>query len=158
MKKIIVVALALLVSGCTGANQITKEQIFGAAGGSLIGTFIGYKFGGGTGRILFALVGGAVGAVAGADFAKELTSSDRAKIEQTTIHAMHSARDGQLVTWNNDQTGAVGTVTPVRSYFAKQGVYCRDFEANVAIAVGIGEGRGRACRVDGGPWQIAGNA
>ena len=155
MKKVVIVAAAMTLGACQIPERVSQGEALGALGGAALGTFVGLQFGGGVGNILFGILGGAGGAAAGYNFGRQLDPSDRAQIRDTTRRAMAQAGDGELVPWSNRATGSVGTITPVNSYYAGNGVYCRDFRASVAIKVGVGEGRGRACRVGAGGWQIA---
>jgi surface antigen len=57
--------------------------------------------------------------------------------------------------WENPETGARGTVTPIASAYSADGFTCQDFLASY-IRPGSGENwmRGEACRVHRGNWEV----
>jgi surface antigen len=57
--------------------------------------------------------------------------------------------------WENLATGARGTVTPVASNYAKDGVTCRDFLASYVRREGAEVWmQGQACRPKQGAWEV----
>ena len=160
MKKIAVFASVILLFGCASSNNVQTRptEMVGAAVGALVGGYVGGKFGGGAANLIFTMLGGAVGAATGYSLASQLTPSDMARFESSTKHAMDTLEDGHVQPWNNPFTGVAGTIKPVRSYYAEDGVYCRDFEATIAVNSDIGETATRACKFAGGPWLFQGNS
>lgn len=69
--------------------------------------------------------------------------------------ALDEAKDGEDVSWSNDQTGSSGTITPVRS-FTRQGKDCRRLSV-VSLARQATRGSATSnvdfCEVDG-TWRI----
>jgi surface antigen len=58
------------------------------------------------------------------------------------------------VPWENPQTGARGTVTPLASAYTQDGFVCRDFLASY-VRQGIESWlQGEGCRVHEGRWEI----
>ena len=57
--------------------------------------------------------------------------------------------------WENPETGARGTVTPIASAYDLDGFTCQDFLASY-VRVGSGEDwmRGEACRIHKGNWEV----
>ena len=57
--------------------------------------------------------------------------------------------------WENPETGARGTVTPIASAYSADGFTCQDFLASY-VRAGSGEDwlRGEACRVHKGNWEV----
>jgi len=155
MKKVLVVAAALLFAACSGDRTMTNGQMIGTVGGGFLGGYVGSHFGGGAANILFIVAGTAVGAAAGYSFGNTLIPSDRTQFENSTKLAMEKMEDGQLMNWSNPEPGVAGTITPVKSYQTRDGYYCRDFDASIAAKKeGVGHGKGRACKVQGGSWLI----
>ena len=155
MKKIMVVVVVLLMVACSGNRSMTNGQIIGTVGGGLVGGLVGSHFGGGAANILFIVAGTAAGAAAGYSFGNTLIPSDRTQFEKSTTIAMEKMNDGQQMNWSNPDTGVAGTITPVKSYQTRDGFYCRDFDASIAVKKeGVGHGKGRACKAEGGSWQI----
>lgn len=158
MKKVIVLVAALSLGACanSGGMKMSTSGLAGAVVGGGVGALAGSMFGGGTGQLLFTILGGIGGAGAGYAFGESLDNSDMQTFEQSTRHAMDTASDGQLVSWSNPATGVVGSVTPIRTYVAQNGEYCRDYRATVAAPEGVGVATAKACKVAGGTWDIFG--
>lgn len=55
--------------------------------------------------------------------------------------------------WENPQTGARGTVTPISSAYTQAGVTCRDFLASYVRGGSEDWLQGEACRADG-RWEV----
>lgn len=155
MKKVVAVVAVLALGACSVPDRFSTGEAVGTLAGAAIGTIVGLQFGGGIGNVIFGILGGASGAVGGYTFGRQLDPSDKAEMQSSAERAMAEASDGQLVTWVNQRTGSAGTIMPVRTFYAGNGIQCRDFEASVAIDAGVGEGRGRACRSGSGAWQLA---
>ncbi len=55
--------------------------------------------------------------------------------------------------WENPQTGARGTITPLAAVYRDNGVECRDFLASYVHDRAEAWMQGEACR-DGGRWEV----
>ncbi len=153
MKKFLVLGAALLIAACSG-QQINPGKMVGAATGALIGGYAGSQFGGGAGNLMFIIAGGVVGAASGISIGEQLMPSDRTKFHQSAQFAMSNTSDGKMMNWINPETGVAGTIKPVRTYYAGQNRFCREFEASIAVRDQVGEANGRACKVGGGVWHL----
>lgn len=56
--------------------------------------------------------------------------------------------------WENPQTGARGTVTPIASAYTQAGVTCRDFLASYVQGASEDWLQGEACRARQGHWEV----
>jgi surface antigen len=56
--------------------------------------------------------------------------------------------------WENPQTGARGTVTPIASAYTQDGFVCRDFLASYVKDGTEAWIRGEACRQHKGRWEV----
>jgi surface antigen len=56
--------------------------------------------------------------------------------------------------WQNPDTGARGTVTPIASAYTQDGMTCRDFLASVVRDTAETWLQGEACRVHKGKWEV----
>lgn len=56
--------------------------------------------------------------------------------------------------WENPQTGARGTVTPIAAAYNQDGAVCRDFLASYVREGSEAWLQGEACRVQRGPWEV----
>ncbi len=65
-------------------------------------------------------------------------------------------RDGgdTSVPWENPQTGARGTVTPIAAAYSQDGFTCRDFLASYVRGSAESWLQGEACRIHAGKWDI----
>jgi len=58
------------------------------------------------------------------------------------------------VPWENPQTGARGTITPLASAYTQDGFVCRDFLASYVRQGAESWLQGEGCRVHEGRWEI----
>ena len=56
--------------------------------------------------------------------------------------------------WENPQTGARGTVTPIATAYNQDGFVCRDFLASYVKNSTESWMRGEACRLHQGRWEV----
>jgi surface antigen len=56
--------------------------------------------------------------------------------------------------WENPQTGARGTVTPISSSYSQSGFTCRDFLASYVRGGTEAWLQGEACRMHQGRWEV----
>jgi hypothetical protein len=56
--------------------------------------------------------------------------------------------------WENPETGARGTVTPLASAYSQDGFTCHDFLASYVREESEGWMRGEACRIHQGKWEV----
>jgi surface antigen len=157
-RKTIVLPAVLLAALATGSCQDgggssdfgPKTGIgaaLGAAGGGLLGAAAG---GGATGIAAGVLLGGLLGGATGS----VLDDQDRRTAANTTQQALESKPSGTTSTWTNPDTGHSGSVTPIRTYQASNGQYCREYEQSVTIGGKPQKSYGTACRQPDGSWQI----
>lgn len=66
------------------------------------------------------------------------------------------AIDGKTtsVPWENPQTGARGTITPIAAAYTQDGFVCRDFLASYVHQGAESWLQGEGCRVHEGKWEI----
>jgi surface antigen len=60
----------------------------------------------------------------------------------------------QSAPWENPQTGARGTVTPIAQAYASDGTTCRDFLASYVRQGSEAWLQGAACRGERGKWEV----
>jgi len=58
------------------------------------------------------------------------------------------------ISWENPQTGARGTVTPIADAYIQAGVTCRDFLASYVQVDSENWLQGEACRAQQGRWEV----
>lgn len=154
IKKISAIILAVSVGGCANVDM-TREEMLGTAAGAAAGGFLGYQFGGGLlMNSLFATVGTVAGGAGGFYATRSLMGSDLAAYERTTQKGLVQADDGQILDWQNLETGNSGIFRTIRSFQLADGRYCRQYRTTVSFARNVHSGVGMACRQDKGQWQI----
>jgi len=150
-KYAIVLAVGLALAGCEGTGA---KQGGGTVVGAGLGALAGSQIGSGTGQLAAVAIGTLAGAFLGSEVGKSLDRADQAAMAQTTGYALESGRTGQVSTWQNPDSGHMGTVTPTRTYTASSGMPCREFTQTVNIGGRNETAYGRACRQADGSWQI----
>lgn len=128
-----------------------QKAIIGGVGGAAAGGLIASAFDANTagvlgGIILGGLIGGAVG--------DRMDAADRREANQTTHAALESKPSGTTTSWHNPDSGNSGAVTPIRTYQAQSGGYCREYEQEVTINGETQTAYGKACRQPDGNWQV----
>jgi surface antigen len=150
-----VLVAALVTASCqeggdSGSDFGPKTGIgaaLGAAGGGLLGAAAG---GGATGIAAGVLLGGLLGGATGS----YLDDQDKRTAAAATQRALETKPSGTTTTWQNPDSGHSGSVTPVRTYQASNGQYCREYEQSVTIGGKPQKSYGTACRQPDGSWQI----
>ena len=69
--------------------------------------------------------------------------------------ALDPQGNGTAVTWNNPQSGARGSFTPVGDAYARAEKVCRAFVADLQGAVSTSALQGTACREVSGEWSVS---
>ncbi len=85
--------------------------------------------------LLFAslLTACASGTILQDDPYSDLTEQDVSLVARLLQRTLDHAPDGTTRRWTNDQSGHSGAITPVRSYIASTGQYCRDYREDLLI-------------------------
>jgi surface antigen len=149
--------LALLtvstLGGCANSDYGTKQTV-GALAGAGAGGLLGAQIGNGKGRLAATAAGTVLGAFLGNEVGRSLDRADRAQVGQAHYQALEFAPAGSPIAWQNPDSGHYGSVTPIRTYEATAGEYCREFQQQAAVGGQIEEVYGTACRRPDGRWQV----
>lgn len=62
-----------------------------------------------------------------------LTENDVTLAAMLLQRTLDHAPDGTTRHWTNDESGHSGAITPVRSYIASSGQYCRDYREDISV-------------------------
>lgn len=146
------VALSLALAGCAtdmGPKE-TAGTVIGGAGGALIGSQVG----GGSGRLVGVAIGTLAGALIGREIGSSLDREDQRRMQESAQQALEYNRTNETSNWRNPDTGHSGSITPVRTYQASRGRYCREYTQTVMIGGEPQQAYGRACRQEDGSWKI----
>lgn len=153
IKSILIVFIFFVLSACSSTTwNENQKAIIGGVGGAAAGGLIASAFDANTagvlgGAILGGLIGGAIG--------NRMDVADRREANRVTHSALESSPTGTATSWNNPDSGNSGSITPTRTYQAKTGDYCREFEQSVTIDGETQMAYGTACRQPDGSWHIA---
>lgn len=126
-------------------NKTLLAQILGGAGGAVAGA----QFGKGTGKLAATAGGALLGVLIGTEVGSSLDAADAACAHES----LEFAETGQPVVWRNPDAGAQYRVTPVRTYEAS-GTYCREYTTQAQVGGRVQKAYGTACRQPDGSWQI----
>jgi surface antigen len=72
---------------------------------------------------------------------------------QTRIEALERIVSGDSLSWSSDATGAMGTITPLRTYQGPDGQWCREFEEITNSGTAAQQTFSIACRTPAGLWR-----
>jgi surface antigen len=85
----------------------------------------------------------------------QATDRDLAYARAAATEVLRRGGKGASQPWENPETGARGTVTPIATAYSIDGFTCQDFLASY-VRIGSGEDwmRGEACRIHKGNWEV----
>lgn len=126
-------------------NKTLLAQILGGAGGAVAGA----QFGKGTGKLAATAGGALLGVLIGTEVGSSLDAADSACAQE----ALEVGETGQPVVWQNPDAGAQYSVTPTRTYEAS-GTYCREYTTQASVGGRRQQAYGTACRQPDGTWRI----
>ncbi len=133
--------------GLGRCNRELLGSLLGAAAGGLAGSQIGD----GRGQLAATAGGTLLGFLVGGSIVRNMDELDQNCIGQDLV----DAGDGQLIAWNNPQTGARYQVVPTRTVQGSDGRYCREYTGTSVVDGRTQQTYGRACRQPDGSWQLA---
>ncbi len=152
---IALIALAAVVAvSPAGAEELFSKKNIGTVLGGVGGAVVGSQFGSGKGRLVGVAAGTLLGAFVGREIGSSLDEADQTAASRSAQNAFETGRTGQTVAWRNPDSGNEGTITPVRTYEASPGSYCREYQQTVTVGGKTEEAYGTACRQPDGSWKI----
>lgn len=103
-------------------------------------------------------VTGAIGPVSRVKDDTNLTEADLALARNAASDVLSRGQKDVSQPWENPETGARGSVTPLASTYTSEGRICRDFLASYVRGSNEGWLQGEACQNGAGdakgPWEI----
>ena len=99
-------------------------------------------------------VTGSIGPVTRVSDDTNLTDADMALARNAASDILSRGGKDASQPWENPETGARGSVTPLATTYASEGRVCRDFLASYVRGTNEGWLQGEACQQGQGPWQI----
>lgn len=88
------------------------------------------------------------------DFNAPLAPADQAIADSARLRTLETTRSHVRVSWNGETPGVRGSIEPLRTYPARNGMICREFEEIVQLADRVLAANRLACRDDKGAWYI----
>lgn len=158
LKTLAIGTLALtMLAGCSATTQshtVSKKDTY-TLGGAIVGGVIGNQFGKGSGKDAATILGVILGSQWGANVGAKLDHYETLKHEQTAYQALEYHKDGQVVNWENPNTGHKGGFVVTDTYYIQNGqIPCRKFYQEVQIGAHLQKGVGIACRTASGKWEL----
>jgi len=154
MKKLLIFVIisTLTLAGCAPYAG-PKEQtgtLLGAGAGALLGSHVGD----GKGTLVAVAIGTLAGALMGQDIGRSLDAADRIAMESNAQYALEHAPTNTATPWRNPDSGNGGQITPIETYKAKSGEYCREYQQTIWVGGKEQQAYGTACRQPDGSWKI----
>lgn len=155
MKKFFATSLLVIftISCAEQGGPITKQGL-GTVLGGVGGAVIGSQFGKGSGNLAAVAVGTLAGAALGNSMGASLDRADQQYLVTNTQSTLEGAKLGTTSSWRNPDSGNHGTITPVRTFEAKSGAYCREYTQTITVGGKTQQGYGTACRQPDGAWKV----
>ena len=150
-----VAVIAISLSACQNAQNAEKQTI-GTLMGAGVGALLGAQIGGGKGKLAAVVIGTLGGAYLGSEIGKSLDAADRMYMEKNAQSTLEYSQVGVESSWKNPDSGHSGTFKPTRTYAAKSGQSCREYESKIYIDGREETATGTACRQPDGSWKISG--
>jgi surface antigen len=127
-----------------------NRDLIGAAIGGGLGGLAGSRIGSGSGRTVAIVVGTVAGGLLGGSIGRAMDRADAACVART----LEYAPTGRTVAWRNPDADAAYAVTPVRTWQAEAGRYCREYTTTATVGGREERVYGTACRQPDGAWRI----
>lgn len=97
---------------------------------------------------------GSIASTAAADQPAAPAENDLAYARAAATQALAIEGKTTSVPWENPQTGARGTITPLAAAYTQDGFVCRDFLASYVRQGAESWLQGEGCRVHEGKWEV----
>jgi surface antigen len=157
----LMLVLILVLSGCASTSDTgsqtsqwlsnNEKALIGGLGAATAGGLLGAAFHLGPAGI----IGGALlGGLAGGAIGNRMDAADKQQQAQAAQKAFETTPSGQSVAWRNPDTGNSGTLTPMRTYQASSGQYCREYQQTITVGGEKQQAYGTTCRQPDGSWKI----
>ncbi|MFZ5835805.1 MAG: RT0821/Lpp0805 family surface protein [Pseudomonadota bacterium] len=124
------------------------SNLLGTLFGGAVGGIAGSQIGDGSGRTAAIIGGTVIGALVGGNIGRSPYDHAHA------ANVFEVTPSNQTVAWQNPDDGYAYQVTPIRTYQANSGQYCREYQAVATVGGRAQSTYGTACRTPDGDWQI----
>ena len=148
------VIILITLSACTSLPGSNQTQ--GTVAGGAIGALLGSTIGDGRGTVWATAAGAIGGALVGSHIGKRLDERDQVIMQKATYSALEHSKSDSKTSWNNPNSGNMGSITPTRTFEMADGSYCREYTSMVEVSGESETAYGTACRQNDGSWKITG--
>ena len=145
-----IAALCLSVAAC---NTDRGGEALGTVAGAAAGGVIGNQFGSGSGKVLATAAGVVAGGLIGNRIGAAVDEEARSRAMQAEYQALQNGPADTPVVWRDPDDNVYGEVVPGAPY-QRGGDECRDYTHTIYIDGRPEIGRGTACRLPDGTWQV----
>ncbi len=125
-----------------------NRKVVGTVVGGIVGGVVGQNLASHKDKQLGTVAGVLIGAIVGNQIGRNMDNADA----NCTNQALERAPDGQVVRWQNPDTGYRYAVTPYKTYQRNDGRYCRDY-TTVVEGSKTSKYTQTSCRTDQGVWE-----
>jgi surface antigen len=145
-----VAAIALPLAAC---NTDRQGEALGTVVGAAAGGIIGNQFGSGSGKALATAAGIVAGGLIGNRIGASIDDQARARAQAAEYQALQYGPPNTPVVWRDPDNNVYGEVVPGAPY-QRNGQDCRDYTHTIYVDGRPEVGRGTACRLPDGTWQM----
>ena len=126
-----------------------NRQVLGSVVGGALGGIAGSTIGKGQGKTAAIIGGTVIGILVGGSVGRTMDDLDQACVGQILEHAPNQ----RPVEWQDPDKKQSYNVTPLETYKAPDGRYCREYVSTATIGGKKQQVYGTACRQPDGSWQ-----
>lgn len=123
-------------------------NLLGGLFGGAVGGIAGSHIGDGNGRTAAIIGGTLIGALFGSNIGNSPYDHGHA------ANVFEATPSSQTMAWQNPDDGNGYQITPMRTFQANDGRYCREYQALATVGGRREQAYGTACRTPDGDWQI----
>ncbi len=124
------------------------SNLLGGLFGGAVGGIAGSQIGDGSGRTAAIIGGTLIGALFGSNIGNSPYDHGHA------ANVFEATPSSQTIAWQNPDDGIGYQITPIRTFQARDGRYCREYQALATVGGRNEQTYGTACRTPDGDWQI----
>ncbi|MFZ4761388.1 MAG: RT0821/Lpp0805 family surface protein [Alphaproteobacteria bacterium] len=122
--------------------------------GGVVGGLLGSSVGKGDGRTAAVIGGVLLGAMLGDQLGTQLGTQVSEASAECMQRTFNQAKPGTEVSWHDPDHNSNYKITPIRDIKENNGLYCREYQADVSVGGDIRQSYGKACRQPDGSWKI----
>lgn len=150
----ILMIIPFFIISCQSSED--SKQLGQMLGGTL-GAIVGSKFGSGTGKTIYTIIGGAGGFIIGGKLASILSQSEKNELNKLTQESLEKDEINESSLWKSKEKNNLSAeIAPVENFTLNEHS-CRKFKQTI-INEDIKEvTEAKACRDNKGNWQILEN-